>query len=127
MKKILGLGLVIGLLVGSLNLGLKVYKNYILEDEYNNNSTLLQQTEEIYKLMYSIEANDTYIVELEYYLNNEAIEVINITKENTLKTTRYIAHCRTYDNDDTIELVIYTNKLGIIYNTTIDDNNLIEL
>ena len=126
MKKILGLGLVIGLLVSSLTLGLKVYKNYILEAEYNNNSTLLQQTEEIYKLMYSIAENDRYIIELEYYLNNENIEVIDITKENTLKTTRYIAHCRTYDNEN-IELVIYTNKLGIIYNTTIDDNKLIEL
>lgn len=121
MKKILGLGLVIGLLVGSLTLGLKAYKNYILEEEYNNKFTDLQQLEELYKLMYAIPENDNYVIELEYYLNNYDVEVLTLYKENNLTSTKYLVQAQTTADKEPIQLEIFTNKKGIIQNTTIEE------
>lgn len=115
LKKVLGLSMATILLISSIALGMKTYKNYILEEEYNNSFTELQQLEELYKLMYAIEENDNYIVELEYYLNNYDIEVLTLYKECNNTSNKYLVQAETIDGEP-IELEILTNKQGMIEN-----------
>ena len=120
LKKILVLGIAISLLASSITIGMKSYKNYILETQYNNSFTDLQQLEEVYKLMYSIEENDNYTVELEYYINNYDIQVLTLYKECNLTSDKYLVQAETIDGEP-IELEIITNKDGIIQNTIIEE------
>ena len=115
LKKVLGLSMATILLVSTIALAMKTYKNYILEEEYNNSFTELQQLEELYKLMYAIEENDNYIVELEYYLNNYDIEVLTLYKECNNTNNKYLVQAETIDGEP-IELEILTNKQGMIEN-----------
>ena len=115
LKKVLGLSIATILLISSIALAMKTYKNYILEEEYNNSFTELQQLEELYKLMYAIEENDNYIVELEYYLNNYDIEVLTLYKECNNTNNKYLVQAETIDGEP-IELEILTNKQGMIEN-----------
>jgi alpha-N-acetylglucosamine transferase len=120
LKKVLGLGIATILLVSTITLGMKTYKNYILENEYNNSFTELQQLEELYKLMYAIEENDNYIVELEYYLNNYDIQVLTLYKECNNTSNKYLVQAETIDGEP-IELEILTNKQGIIENIVTEE------
>lgn len=120
LKKVLGLSIATILLISSITLGMKTYKNYILENEYNNSFTELQQLEELYKLMYAIEENDNYIVELEYYLNNYDIEVLTLYKECNNTNNKYLVQAETIDGEP-IELEILTNKQGIIENIVTEE------
>jgi hypothetical protein len=120
LKKVLGLSIATILLVSTITLGMKTYKNYILENEYNNSFTELQQLEELYKLMYAIEENDNYIVELEYYLNNYDIQVLTLYKECNNTSNKYLVQAETIDGEP-IELEILTNKQGIIENIVTEE------
>ena len=113
LKKVLGLTIVGTLLIGTITLGMTTYKNYTLETQYNEEFTDLQQLEEIYKLIYSVEENDKHVIELEYYFNNYDIQVLTLYAEYNNSTIKYLAQLETIDGEP-IELEIITNKEGII-------------